>query len=232
MGQPNLNLTAQPAARALFPMGTGHVDPADKSARILKAALDLFVRYGIKRTSIDDIAREAGIAKGTLYLYYQSKDALFAAVAERMCAERLAMAREASAGAGPLVDRLVAILDSQIGVMCRLIAESPHIAELAESRAFAAATYDKFDRDIEVLITEVLSLDGVSGRNVPEMLTACAIGMVEICGTNEKLFRERLTALVDTLIQGLRSRMESTRETELPKHSRKTRQKPGATDAR
>jgi AcrR family transcriptional regulator len=208
MGQPNLHPTAQPAARALFPMGTGQVDPADKSARILKAALDLFVRYGIKRTSIDDIVREAGIAKGTLYLYYQSKDALFAAVAERMCAERLAMAREASAGAGPLVDRLVAILDSQIGVMCRLIAESPHIAELAEARAFAAATYDKFDRDIEVLIKEALAHDGVSGRNVPEMLTACAIGMVEICGTDETLFRERLTALVDTLIQGLRSRTE------------------------
>jgi AcrR family transcriptional regulator len=219
MGQPNLNLTAQPAARALFPMGTGHADPADKSARILKAALDLFVRYGIKRTSIDDIAREAGIAKGTLYLYYPSKDALFAAVAERMCAERLAMAREASAGAGPLVDRLVAILDSQIGIMYRLVCESPHIAELAESRALFAPTYDKFDRDIEVLIEEVLSLDGVSGRNVPEMLTACAIGMVEICGTDEKLFRERLTALVDTLIQGLR-------------HSGKTRQKPGATDLR
>ena len=203
-----MNLTAQPAARALFPMGTGHVDPADKSARILKAALDLFVRYGIKRTSIDDIAREAGIAKGTLYLYYKSKDALFAAVAETICAERLAMARAAATGAGSLVDRLVAILDSQFGAMCRLIAESPHVAELTESRSLAAATYDKHDRDIEALIEEVLSLDGVSGRNAPEMLTACAIGMVEICGTDEKLFRERLTALVDTLIQGLRSRQK------------------------
>ncbi len=210
--QPNLNLTAHPA-RVLFPRGTGRVDPADKSARILKAALDLFVRYGIKRTSIDDIARAAGIAKGTLYLYYPSKDALFAAVAERICAERLAMAREASAGVGPTVDRLVAILDCQVGVMCRLIAESPHIAELAEAHATAAATYGKFDRDIEALIEEVLSGDGVSGRNVPEMLTACAIGMVEICGTDEKLFRERLTALVDTLIQGLRSRTEATRDT-------------------
>lgn len=212
-----MNLNAQPAARALFPVGTGQVDPADKSARILKAALDLFIRYGIKRTSIDDIAREAGIAKGTLYLYYRSKDALFAAVAERMCAERLAMAREASAGAGPLVDRLVAILDSQIGVMCRLVAESPHLAELAEAHASAAAIYGKFDRDIEALINEVLLGHGISGRNVPEMLTACAIGMVEICGTDEKLFCERLTALVDTLIRGLRSKMEVTQETELPK---------------
>jgi hypothetical protein len=117
------------------------------------------------------------------------------------------MARDAAAGGSRLVDKLVDILDFQFGVMYRVVAESPHIAELEESRAFAAATYGKFDRDMEDLIAQVLSLDGVSGRNVPEMLTACAIGMVKICGADERLFRERLTALVDTLIQGLRSRM-------------------------
>ncbi len=212
-----MKVTTQPAARALFPMGTGPVDPADKSARILQAALDLFIRYGIKRTSIDDIARAAGIAKGTLYLYYPSKDALFTAVAERICAERLVMAREAAASAGPLVETLVAILDCQFGVMCRVIAESPHVAELEASRGMAAATYDKFDRDIAGLIKEALAHDGISGRNVPEMLTACAIGMVEICGTSEKQFRERLGALVGTLIQGLRSGMEVTPDTKIPR---------------
>jgi AcrR family transcriptional regulator len=210
-------------------MPAGHVDPADKSARILKAALDLFVRYGIKRTSIDDIAREAGIAKGTLYLYYQSKDALFAAVAERICAERLAMARDAAAGGGRLVDKLVDILDFQFGVMYRVVAQSPHIAELEESWTFAAATYKKFDQNMEELVEQVLLLDGVSGRNVPRMLTACAIGMVKICGADEKLFREQLAAMIDTLIQGLRYRLESSREPALSKRSRKTR---GTTDQR
>jgi AcrR family transcriptional regulator len=208
-------------------MRTGYVDPADKSARILKAALDLFVRYGIKRTSIDDIAREAGIAKGTLYLYYQSKDALFAAVAERICAERLAMARDAAAGGSRLIDKLVDILDFQFGVMYRVVAESPHIAELEESQAFAAATYEKFDHDMADLLEQVLLPEGISGRDVPEMLTACAIGMVKICGADERLFRERLAALVDTLIRGLRSRMELPPE---PASSKRSRQKPGTAD--
>lgn len=44
-----------------------------KRARILAAATSLFVRFGYRKTSIDEIARAAGIAKGTVYLYYRNK---------------------------------------------------------------------------------------------------------------------------------------------------------------
>jgi AcrR family transcriptional regulator len=44
-----------------------------KCERILEAATGLFVRFGYRKTSIDDVAREAGIAKGTVYLYYRNK---------------------------------------------------------------------------------------------------------------------------------------------------------------
>ena len=54
------------------------IDPG-KEARILDSAERLFRRYGVKRTSIEDVAREAGIAKGTFYLYYSSKEELFTA---------------------------------------------------------------------------------------------------------------------------------------------------------
>jgi len=69
----------------------------DKRGRILDAAQSLFLRYGVKRTALDDVVREAGIAKGTLYLYFDSKDALFAAIAERLCAGVLSNAEEAIA---------------------------------------------------------------------------------------------------------------------------------------
>ena len=69
---------------------------------------------------------------------------------------------------------------------------------------------------------QVLLRDGVSGQNVAEMLTACAIGMVVICGTDEKLFRQRLAAMVDTLILGLRSKMKLGDEVRLSKRSRQT----------
>jgi AcrR family transcriptional regulator len=52
----------------------------DRETRILDAALELALHYGIDKTTVSDIAREAGIAKGTIYLHHDSKDDLFEAV--------------------------------------------------------------------------------------------------------------------------------------------------------
>ncbi|MBC3884252.1 TetR/AcrR family transcriptional regulator [Undibacterium griseum] len=47
---------------------------------LLAAALDLFVERGFAATRLDDVARAAGVSKGTLYLYFSSKEDLFKAV--------------------------------------------------------------------------------------------------------------------------------------------------------
>jgi len=47
---------------------------------LLSAALDLFVERGYVATRLDDIARNAGVSKGTLYLYFTNKEDLFKAV--------------------------------------------------------------------------------------------------------------------------------------------------------
>jgi TetR/AcrR family acrAB operon transcriptional repressor len=49
----------------------------------LDAAARLFARYGFDKTSVDDIAREAGVSKGAVYLHFPSKDALFDATLMR-----------------------------------------------------------------------------------------------------------------------------------------------------
>src|SRR5882672_3664681 len=119
----------------------------DKRGRILDAAQSLFLRYGVKRTALDDVVREAGIAKGTLYLYFDSKEALFAAIAERLCAEMLGNAEEAIASSSSITPRIVGCLDAYIGAMHRLTAQSPHVAELTESKGAAAvAIFGAFHR--------------------------------------------------------------------------------------
>jgi AcrR family transcriptional regulator len=45
-----------------------------RRAQILDAARENFARYGVTGTTVDGIARRAGVAKGTVYLYYRSKD--------------------------------------------------------------------------------------------------------------------------------------------------------------
>jgi AcrR family transcriptional regulator len=47
---------------------------------LLEAAMDLFVERGYAATRLEDVARRAGVSKGTLYLYYENKEELFKAV--------------------------------------------------------------------------------------------------------------------------------------------------------
>ena len=47
---------------------------------LLAAALDLFVERGFASTRLEDVAKRAGVSKGTLYLYFENKQELFKAV--------------------------------------------------------------------------------------------------------------------------------------------------------
>lgn len=52
----------------------------DSRLNILKAAFELFARKGYARTSVDSVARKAGVSKGLIYHYFESKDALLKGV--------------------------------------------------------------------------------------------------------------------------------------------------------
>jgi len=49
---------------------------------LLKKGRELFIKYGLKKTSVDDLVKAAGIAKGSFYNFFESKEALFLAVHE------------------------------------------------------------------------------------------------------------------------------------------------------
>lgn len=60
---------------------------AAKRECILAAAVKAFTRFGFKKAVVDDIAREAGVAKGTVYLAYESKEDLFYQAVHRQVRE-------------------------------------------------------------------------------------------------------------------------------------------------
>ena len=60
-----------------MPKATFNGLPQEKKERVLAAATDLFAERGFHRTEMDEIARRAGISKGSLYNYFKSKDDLF-----------------------------------------------------------------------------------------------------------------------------------------------------------
>ncbi|MEC3976285.1 TetR/AcrR family transcriptional regulator [Amycolatopsis sp. H20-H5] len=71
---------------------------SERADRILDAAGVLLTRFGYRKVTIEDIARQAGIGKGTIYLHWRTKDALFEAMMLResviLCEEIVAALRE------------------------------------------------------------------------------------------------------------------------------------------
>jgi AcrR family transcriptional regulator len=116
----------------------------EREAAILDAAFAEFAARGFAATRLDDLAARLGIAKGTLYLYFPSKEALFEAAVRRRMAEPLA-AIEAEAGAAtdggrgalPALLGMVAVLQRELRrpgpleVMRLLVAEAPRFPQLA-----------------------------------------------------------------------------------------------------
>ncbi|HYX49347.1 MAG TPA: helix-turn-helix domain-containing protein, partial [Ktedonobacteraceae bacterium] len=52
----------------------------ERADRILDAAAELILRWGYKKTTIDDIAKQARVAKGTIYLHWKTREDLFLAL--------------------------------------------------------------------------------------------------------------------------------------------------------
>jgi AcrR family transcriptional regulator len=62
------------------------IDRMERADRILDTARDLLLRWGYRRVSIDEVARRAGVGKGTVYLHWRSREQLFHAVSAREAA--------------------------------------------------------------------------------------------------------------------------------------------------
>ena len=102
--------------------------------RILDATMLVFRRHGFRRSSIEQVAEAAGLTRQALYHHFESKEALFRAVIERVhesaiAAEETAVAEAETAG-GNLGDILAAGMTARISTMIASLDGSPHLEEL------------------------------------------------------------------------------------------------------
>jgi len=114
---------------------------AERPGEIIEAALELFVAKGFMATRLDEVAQRAGVSKGTLYLYFENKEALFKAVVETLVMpeiERTEQQIQAHDGsASELISQLVTQWWESVGEshLCGLpkliISEAGNFPELA-----------------------------------------------------------------------------------------------------
>lgn len=111
-----------------------------RPSELLTAALDLFVERGYAATRLEDVASRAGVSKGTLYLYYENKEALFKAVIQEgivpVIAENEAIAAQHMGSSFDLMHKLLANWWTKIGLTAfsgipkLMVAEARNFPEL------------------------------------------------------------------------------------------------------
>ena len=104
-----------------------------KPNAIVRAGLQLFTQHGYRKTSIDDIARAAQVAKRTVYLHFESKAAVFLAILEYLGDQVRQRCLAAESAGGNAVDRLTGLLDAYFGMEFELFSKSEHMPELEET---------------------------------------------------------------------------------------------------
>ena len=118
---------------------------AEKSAArreaILAAALDEFAAQGFAATRLDDVARRAGVAKGTIYLHFRDKEALFQDLVRSVLSPLVGMLETIAQTDAPLrslAERIVDVFVNEIyatrrkDVIRLIITEGPRFPKLAE----------------------------------------------------------------------------------------------------
>jgi TetR/AcrR family fatty acid metabolism transcriptional regulator len=89
----------------------------DKRQRILQGAVRIFARKGYFAARVSDIARRAGVADGTIYLYFRNKEDILVSLFDEVMAEHLTRAREELKSARGAAERLTAIAEHHLRVL-------------------------------------------------------------------------------------------------------------------
>lgn len=90
---------------------------ADKRERILKAAIKVFARKGFYAARVSEIAKAAGVADGTIYLYFRNKDDVLTSVFETRITRLVDALREIVASDASFEARFRRIVELQLGVL-------------------------------------------------------------------------------------------------------------------
>jgi AcrR family transcriptional regulator len=153
--------------------------PSDRRQRILEAARYLILRQGLRTTTMEAIAREARVAKPTLYSYFADKGAVFAGIVEELTGAVITSFEAALAGEGDVVTRVGNAIAGKYRVIAKLLEGSPHADELyGEHERSATPQFRAVEQRVEAAIAGELARAGVARpRQLAQLLIASAYGV-------------------------------------------------------
>jgi AcrR family transcriptional regulator len=187
-------------------------DPRRK--RLLEAAFATFARYGFRKTSMEEVARAAGLSRQGLYLHFSTKEELFRAVVGYVLESGLAGAMAQLQEEGQATEaRLVGAFDAWMGRFVGMFTAEVTDIEEASTSLVGTVVADHEERFLEGIVRELRSSGvaaayrpaGLQARQLAETLNFTARGLKHSVASRAE-FVERMRVAVRALCLPLRGR--------------------------
>lgn len=159
-----------------------------KRDAILTAAHQLLLKHGPSGTSMEAIARAAGVAKPTLYAHFPDKQAVFRTVGEAVMGGWRADFDAALASPGRASERIGMALVAREKAILRLMQTSPHATDLFGPAGIFAPQAQALERAATDALTTVLAeTDEAQPRLLAQLLLAASRGIGERASSGSEL---------------------------------------------
>ena len=177
-----------------------------------QAALGVFLQYGYRKTSMEDIARAVGVSRQWIYQQFESKEVLFREVVEHALDSMLAGGVTALGHADDNLENvLVRAFDAWCGEYVEML-KAPHASEIIEAAGSEFGEYITKTQDaFEAAVAKAIKQSGISlpntirPRDIAATLMAASTGIKYACGDRSEYIK-RMRLFIRVALAGYEDR--------------------------
>ena len=192
-------------------MTNSQEDP--RQTAILNSAFQAFATYGFRKTSMDDIAKGAGMSRPAVYLHFKNKEAIVAALTRHYYEKKVALVEQALTEDGSVPQILSNAIKVQVEGLAAILA-SPHGLEMLDNtKSMATDIVQEGEAALTRHYADWLRREESVGRvklqaapeDIAKTITSSLKG-VKLTATSAEEFEQRITQLAALLGAGLEVR--------------------------
>ena len=163
------------------------IDETARYKRVIRTAEELFKKVGFRAVTMELVAREANVAKATLYSYFKNKDELYVEVCARMARILRGSVEQALMKPDTALDeRLADAVVAKHRPVFTLVRASPHAAELLTyTHSMAGEIFANLDVEMQDMLRKAIAEDPQLGRNAEQVARALYFGSAPLASRSE-----------------------------------------------
>lgn len=160
----------------------------DRADRILDAAATVFARDGFAAARMEDVATEAGLSKGTVYLYFDGKEQLIDALVDRLVGWEVRRLEQVAAADGPILDRLLGFVSGYAADVAAAGELGPVVLEVYARAGRAGTIQQTLRRSFEAYVAAL------------QALVAAGVERGELRATDARVVALEIAALLEGIV--------------------------------